>query len=978
MQDALHVEGNIYRGVLITKYLPLPELESALIEAVHEPSGARIIQIANNDPENLFSLSFQTLPNNSNGVAHILEHTVLCGSKRFPVKDPFFAMGRRSLNTFMNAMTGQDFTCYPASSQVEKDFYNLLDVYLDAVFYPTLKRLSFLQEGHRLAFTEAGNKESPLAIQGVVYNEMKGAMTGSDQRLWFHLFKSLTPDLPYAYNSGGDPKEIPLLSHEELVDFHRTFYHPSCCLFFFYGNLPLSKNLDFILDRVLENVEKKSLLPPLPLQPRFSLPCVVKESYPIALNEDSAKKTVVALGFLTAPISEQTDLLALSLIDSLLTDTDVSPLKLALLKSGLASSIESSIDLEMSEAPWVLVCKGCDPEAADMILKLFQSTLKDLALKGFPKESIEASLHQLEFQRTEIGGEGVPFGLTLFFRAVLAKQHGADSESALLIHSLFQDLREKLTNPDYLPSLIQRYFLKNPHFVLLTLAPDPTLEQKEAKREEDLLKEVRARLSEKEIEALFKQEQALTAYQNEVEQQSLDCLPKISLEEVPFHAKDYPLAPSKQSSLQLFHHSSFTNHIVYADLLFDLPNISPEDLSLLPFLTRSLCEVASRGRTVQETLELQQASVGELGAMLVPFIIDEENSSCEPALCLRGKALLRKAPILFDLMRDFVLSANFRDMPRIKELLLEHTTHLQNRFSKQAMAYAIQLASSGFSPLASLMNRWQGLPYYQKAVGWARSFDAGFVESLESLYQSLFGQGAPTLVLSCSKVPELGNFASSLPHRKLPEWQMNQVPFTPVEPQGRIIAAPVAFNAFAFQTVSYSDSASAPLLVATDLLENVVLHREVREKGGAYGAGASYSPATGHFHFTSYRDPHLSRTHAAFLKAIDRIASGKFSESELEEAKLGILQDLDAPLPPGQRASAAYGWHRTHRTYAKRDAYRRAIIETSKEDIAKAIETHLAKRKETGVFVSFAGEDLLKKEAKKLPFAFDILPVDAK
>ena len=214
--SALDAAGKTYKSFALTKYLPLEELQCALVEAVHEPTGARIIHIANDDPENLFCLSFQTLPSSSNGVAHILEHTVLCGSKKYPIKDPFFSMTRRSLNTYMNALTGQDFTCYPASSQVEKDFYNLLEVYLDAVFHPELKKKSFLQEGHRLEFAEPKNPKSPLLFQGVVYNEMKGALSSSESRLWEEMMKHLTPDLPYSVNSGGDPKEIPGLTHEEL------------------------------------------------------------------------------------------------------------------------------------------------------------------------------------------------------------------------------------------------------------------------------------------------------------------------------------------------------------------------------------------------------------------------------------------------------------------------------------------------------------------------------------------------------------------------------------------------------------------------------------------------------------------------------------------------------------------------------------------------------------------------------------------
>jgi Zn-dependent M16 (insulinase) family peptidase len=257
------------------------------------------MHIATEDPENLFCLSFQTIPDTSNGVAHILEHTVLCGSQKFPVKDPFFAMNRRSLNTFMNALTGADFTCYPAASQVPKDFYNLLEVYLDAVFHPDLKELSFLQEGHRLEFTNPADPQSPLEYKGIVYNEMKGALSSSSARLAEAINQSLFPDVTYGINSGGDPKDIPKLSYKELKEFHQKFYHPSRCLFFFYGNMPLESHLDFIAKHTLDQTEKQPPLPPLPLQPRFKEPVYRTLSYPIAPEEDPTDKALIGLTWLT-------------------------------------------------------------------------------------------------------------------------------------------------------------------------------------------------------------------------------------------------------------------------------------------------------------------------------------------------------------------------------------------------------------------------------------------------------------------------------------------------------------------------------------------------------------------------------------------------------------------------------------------------------------------------------------------------------
>ena len=442
--------GQRYRDFVVTKYLPISELNCILREMIHEPTGATVMHIENDDPENLFCLSFQTLPSSSNGVAHILEHTVLCGSKKYPVKDPFFAMNRRSLNTFMNAFTGADFTCYPAASQVEQDFYNLLDVYMDAVFHPELKELSFLQEGHRYEFADPKDPKSALEIKGIVYNEMKGSLNSGDARLWHAMLEHLFPDLPYKYNSGGDPLVIPELTYPKLIAFHETFYHPSRCLFYFYGNLPLKKHLDTLADKALHNVKKLAPLKPIPRQPRFKKPVRKEMPFPIHEAEDLGTKAIIAFGWLTAPIVDQEEVLALSLLDSILMDTDASLLKLPLLESELCVQADGVIDTEVSEVPYSIVCKGCRKEDADKLEKTLMASLQKIVETGIPFPLIESALHQLEFSRTEIAGDQSPFGLTLFMRAGLPRQHGCAAENALMIHSLFEQAAQKSQRPQVL------------------------------------------------------------------------------------------------------------------------------------------------------------------------------------------------------------------------------------------------------------------------------------------------------------------------------------------------------------------------------------------------------------------------------------------------------------------------------------------------------------------------------------------------
>ncbi len=953
----LDAVGQAYKDYRITKYLPLDELQSTLIELVHEPSGARIMQIANDDPENLFCLSFQTLPYNSNGIAHILEHTVLCGSEKFPVKDPFFAMTRRSLNTYMNALTGQDFTCYPASSQVEKDFYNLLEVYLDSVFHPQLKVFSFLQEGHRLEFSGKN-----LEIQGVVYNEMKGAMSSLDSRLWEALAKRLIPDLPYAHNSGGNPKEIPTLTYQELVDFHREFYHPSRCLFFFYGHLPLVKHLDFI-EEELSKVKKMSPLPPLPKQRRFEEPVLTEDVFPVAAGEEV--KPLITFAWLTAPISNQGEILALEVLQTILTDTDASPLTLALLKSGLCTQVDSSLDVEMSEVPWIITCKGTEVKHAEELQKILFDTLRGVLFK---EEEIEAALHQLEFERTEIGGEGVPFGLTLFMRSALIKQHGSEPENALLINSLFTELRDHLKNPYYLPNLLQKYVIDNPHFVRLIMKPDPNLAKKELEEEQKRVEKIQAGLTQKEKQEILDQSAKLKKYQEKVEQQWLDCLPKVTLKDIPSQIRDYPLIRKEN----IFYHTCFTNQILYADLIFELPELSEEELTLASFFAQILPELGCGGRSYEENLAYQQRYIGGFDATLALHVTHADPDLCKPTFAMRGKALYRNVNQLFTLFSDFASRLDLDDEERIQEWLSQHATEQKEKLARAAMSFAIQSSLVGLSIPSFVHEKWHGISYYQSVIAWEKNFSKEFTARLKKIARKLLGLKNYHIVLACdeSQAQKLDLTQLKLPNQSYQPWT-GKYSLPKPKPQVRFIAAPVAFTALGMRTVSYRSPYSPFLFIAAELMKNLVLHKEIREKGGAYGGGANYTPSTGNFHFYAYRDPHLQSSIDIFYKAVETF--GSFNERELEEAKLGVLQMLDAPVPPGNRAMVAYSWWRAGRTKSLREEFRETVIQASKQEVIEAVQKELLGKE--GVLASFLGKELFAKEEKELKKPLSVLPL---
>lgn len=973
-QRFAHV-GQKYGDFTVTKSVGITELQCQLTELVHEPTAAQIVHISNDDPENLFCLSFQTIPTTSNGVAHILEHTVLCGSKKFPIKDPFFAMTRRSLNTFMNALTGPDFTCYPAATQSEKDFYNLLDVYLDAVFHPNLQKFSFMQEGCRVEFAVPDDASTHLEYKGVVYNEMKGAMGSPHARMHELLLQALFPDITYGYNSGGDPKDIPSLTYDELKAFHEDFYHPSRCLFFFYGNLPLEQHLDFIEKQILKDTTKVPPLPPIDRQPRFLAPRRVKAHYPIAEDESSNSKTVIAFGWLTCDILDQEETLALSILEFILLDTDASPLKMALLKSGLCKQVSAHIDTDMTEVPFTIVLTGCNEDSIELLETVIRKQLKQVISNGIPLNQIENALHQMEFHRSEITHDHGPFGLSLFMRSALCKQHGASTESGLHIHTLVELIHKRfLENPNYFTDLITKYLLNNTHFVQAILLPSNTLAAEEMAEERQTLDALKASLSVKEIEKIISQANDLVAFQEMQEDIDEDMLPKVTLADVSRTARNFPLHREEVGNLEVLYHNTFTNGIVYADLVYNLPEILEKELPYVRLFVSLINQMGCGGRNYAENLEYIQEHTGGLRCQLMFNLQASDPTEFYPSLCIRGKALHRKAPKLFQLFVDIVNGIDLTDHARIKEVISKQYVALHNGVQHHSMQYAINLSASALDLPSRIAYTWYGIEYYHFIKNFERNFDAMLPElitMLTKIQSKMLGHSQSQLVLTCD-----AQFYSTLKdHHFYGLDNLEKKPFLPwkpnftmqnIIPQGRIIPTPIAFTGMTFRTVPYIHPDAAPLHLSAFLCTNLVLHAKVREQGGAYGCSAVANSLAANFYFYAYRDPNITSTLQAFQEALVEIAEGNFTDEDLDEAKLELIQGIDAPIAPGEHGELAYSWLREGKTYEMRAEFRRRLLDATKEEVANAVKTHLTHQFANAVPVVFAGKELLMLENKML------------
>ncbi len=748
--------------------------------------------------------------------------------------------------------------------------------------------------------------------------------------------------------------------------------------------MPLEKHLDFLQENALNGVEKVPEIPQLPRQPRFSEPLYKELSYPIASEESTKEKTMISFGWLTCHILEQEDLLALDVLETILMDTDASPLKMALLKSGWCTQASSYMDEDISEIPFIINLRGCEPSNADRLEKLIISTLEEVVSNGIEIQQFESAIHQLEIDRSEITGDQFPFGLSLFMRSALLKQHGGKPEDGLVIHSLFENLRRKnLENPHYLTGIISKYLLNNPHRVRITLSPDKELAGKEHEEEAQALAKIRASLTKEGEQKIIQQALDLNAFQKAQDEEDFDILPKLTLNNVPKHGRFFALNREKLGALEVFSHHCFTNDILYADLIFDLPRIEEEDLFYVRLFTTLLSQVGCNGRNYQENLEYIQGNTGGIGAALTFNLQTDDSIPFVPSLHIRGKAIYRKASKLFGLFGEIISSLDLTEVPRLKELILKQYTGLESSLGQHALKYAINLSASRLDSASSIANCWYGLHYFSKIKEIAQNFDAlapKLIEKLVSLKDKLLGLEGAQLVITCDSA-----LYDDLKHHKFyglqeietksfEPWK-NHYPIGKVASEagivegsisGRIISAPVAFTAKVLKTICYNHPDSPALNIAAFLLDNLTLHPLIREQGGAYGGGASCNAMSANFYFYSYRDPNISSTLKAFEKAVKNLIAGDFDEEDLEEAKLEMVQGMDAPVAPGSRGALAYGWWREGKTQEMRQAYRLKLLNLKKEEIIHAVKTHIAPALGKGAAVIFAGKELLEKESKIL------------
>ncbi len=905
----------ILNGFTIDTSLPLTTIGGFYYALTHHPTGARYIHISREDTENAFGVGLKTVPRDSSGVAHILEHTVLCGSEKYPVSDPFFAMLKRSLSTFMNAFTASDWTLYPFATQNLKDFYNLMDVYLDAVFFPRLDEASFRQEGHRLDYKADDQGRTALVFKGVVFNEMKGAMSSPDQVMARSLLNALYPDTTYRHNSGGDPQAIPDLTWAALKQFHQRHYHPSNAYFYSYGSFPLEAHLAFVEEKVLRRFEAIDPRTTVPPQPRWTSPRKATYTYPITPGEDTGRKCQIGLGWLLADVQDTFEVLVLTLLEQILLGNQASPLRQALMESELGSSLADASGFDADNRDTLFFCglKNVADGDAATIEELITTTLEGLASGGIDPDLIEAAIHQIEFHRKEITNTPYPYGLKLLLFITSTWFHGGRPESVLDLDRDLARLRGQLEQGPFFEERIRTHFLENPHRVLFKLIPDEEKQQQDYAREKEKLQAIAERLTADEQERIRAEAAALKNRQDTDE--DLTVLPTLARTDIPPSVQQLAASPLSPSEA-ITYYDQPTGGLFYLTAALDLPPLEEEALKLLPFFAHAFTRMGTDRRNYAELARRLDRYTGGMDMAAQARTCHDPEGTPRPLLTLGAKCLDRNQERLFDLVAELAEMVSFSDKPQLRRLLLEYRAALERAVIHTGHRLAISLASRNLTPSARLNELWHGVHQLQAIKSWGLQPADGDLERLRAVLSDMHRQLFRSGNLKLAAVGSDHALEAAQPFIvALPDHFPSQKPPTPRAAysgnpatvyEGWQTSTAVNFVARAFPCVRYHHDDAPALAAIAKMLRSLYLHREIREKGGAYGGFALYNPEDGLFALGSYRDPHIERTLEKFDGASDFIVAGHYSDEDIKEAVLQVCADIDKPDAPGTAARKAF------------------------------------------------------------------------
>ena len=915
----------------------IPELRTKASLFRHVKTGAELLSLENEDENKVFGISFRTPPNDSTGVPHILEHAVLCGSRKYPVKEPFVELLKGSLQTFLNAMTFPDKTCYPVASQNVQDFYNLIDVYLDAVFYPKITQLIFQQEGWHF---EMEKKDHPLIYKGVVFNEMKGAYSSPDSILAEHSQRSLFPDNTYGFDSGGDPVVIPNLTFEQFLAFHRKYYHPSNARIYFYGDDPPTQRLRLV-NEYLKDFEMNEIDSTISLQPPIDQPKHYTHPFAAGSDDDRGPMGMMAVNWL---LKETTDIelnMAFDILEYILLSMPGSPLRKALIDSNLGEDLAGGgLENALRQMVFSTGLKGIDIKNADKIEALILKTLEDLSREGIDPNTVEAALNTIEFNLRENNTGHFPRGLAIMLHALNTWLHGEDPLGSIAFEAPLKSVKSRLaSNPTFFEEMIARFFLNNSHRTTVILKPDPHFAEKMETDERERLDAAHEAMNAAELGDIKATMESLKRMQETPDApEALANIPTLKLTDLDKSNKTIPLTVSELKGTQVYFHDLFTNRISYLDLGFNLHALEQKYLPYVRLFGRALLEMGTEKEDyVTLTQRISRKTGGISPTLFSSSVKDKEKGAVW--LFLRGKAMESKSNDLLDILREVVLGVRLDNRERFRQIVLEAKARQERMLVPAGHQVVNTRLRAHFSEADWAAEQVKGLSYYFFLCKLAKTIDEdwpGVLSDLEEVKHILINRNNMLFNATMDQgdwssfQPLADEFLDALP--ALPVSMADWAPERPTEFEGMTIPSQVNYvgKGVNIYLLGYRFHGSAHVI--TRYLRNVWLWERVRVQGGAYGAFCQFDRLSGILSFVSYRDPNLVKTLEAFDRSASFLRDLDLTEVERVKSIIGTVGDIDQYSLPDAKGYLSMTRQLSGETDEDRQVIRDEVLSTSSSD----------------------------------------------
>lgn len=937
-------QGNKIHGFKVEKVKSVNEFDLVAIQLRHEKTGANYLHIANDDSNNVFSIAFQTAGMDSTGVSHILEHTSLCGSKKYPVRDPFFKMLNRTLATFMNAFTASDCTFYPFSTENEKDYYNLMDVYLDATLNPLLRELDFRQEGWRVEHLDPKDKTSPLLFKGVVYNEMKGSLSDQGRLFATRLQQQMHPGTTYATISGGDPEYIVELTYDELKKFHKKHYHPSNSKIYSYGNLSLEKHLEFI-DKYISKYDSIKTEEIKNVKP-WSSPRKVHMMCPPDPMGKADQQTKMCISFLTNDKTDTYESFVMQVLAHLLLDGESFPMHKALIESNIGNDYSAGTGYNDNArmTTFSVGLQGIKSTDVDMVEDIIMGVFKECKKTGFDQKQVEAFLHQTELN---LKHKTASFGLGIMESIVCNWIHGVDPISLIDVNKILERFKKEYKTPGFFESRIDKYFLNNKHKLVFVMEPFEEYNKILADQENKKIEKLNKMLSPKEKEKIYKQGLELLEFQNKEENTSV--LPTLELKDISRTIKPIKLSHEVIDNCPLQIRKTSTNGISYFSSLRLIEDF-PDDLRpYLPLYCKSLTSLGTKSKNLEELEHAIRMITDGISAYAHVSTSPTDLSKVYEGVCYESSCLENDIDKMYDLLQEIIRETDFKNTDKLKTMIIGESTSLINSLAQSGHNYAMMHANASLTRGQSINEFFNGISqvYFMNQLAATENTEE-IVEKLKAisalLMETLEKRMLKASIVTTSKlVLPNKNALKNKFLSKLPAGKSVEIPDKIFKPQyiKNFFSLPfnINFSAKSYGAVPYCHPDSAKLQVAAKLMTTHYLHREIREKNGAYGGGAVYSALDGVFSMYSYRDPKPMNTIKTYSKAIEWAKTREFNDREIKEAKLSLFSSIDSLKNVSAEGTSLFKYNITDEMKQKR---REELLSVTSKDINEMAEKYLS------------------------------------